>query len=217
MEIKRGADVFTADGRKVGDVERIVLNPVTREVTHIVVDKGLMFAEDQVIPFDWIESAEGDRVTLSVSLSEEDIETLPVYEDLSFIPLTPGSAPEDAISPTPVAWYPSLGMPWWDYPGMRGFYSRPAFVVEEEDNIPEGTVALREGARIISADGEHVGNLERVLTGVEATATHLVISQGVLFKHRKLVPLAWVQTVEEDRVVLAVNAEVLDRVENYED
>ncbi|HLV44202.1 MAG TPA: DUF2171 domain-containing protein [Aggregatilineales bacterium] len=217
MEIKRGADVFTADGRKVGDVERIVLNPVTREVTHIVVDKGLMFAEDQVIPFDWIESAEGDRVTLNLNLTEEEMDAVPVYEDLTFIPLTPDSAPEDAISPTPLAWYPSLGMPWWDYPGMRGFYSRPAFVVEEEDNIPEGTVALREGARIISADGEHVGNLERVLTGVEATATHLVISQGVLFKHRKLVPLAWVQTVEEDRVVLAVNAEVLDRVENYED
>lgn len=37
MEFREGTDVVTAGGEKVGEIERVVIDPRTREVTHIVV------------------------------------------------------------------------------------------------------------------------------------------------------------------------------------
>ena len=47
--------------------------------------------------------------------------------------------------------------------------------------------------------------------------THFVISQGVLFKDRKLVPAHWVKSVEEDGVHLVVSAQLLEHLPSYEE
>ena len=60
MQFKRGANVYTADGDRVGDVERVVLDPRSKEVTHIVVDKGFLFDDDRVVPLNLIAGVEDD-------------------------------------------------------------------------------------------------------------------------------------------------------------
>ena len=56
-------------------------------------------------------------------------------------------------------------------------------------NIPEGTIALKEGAKVVTSDDKHVGNVERVFVDASADkATHFLITQGVFFKARKVVP-----------------------------
>ena len=45
MQFKQGATVSTYDGKNVGHVDRVVLNPKTKEVTHIVVRKGLLVSD----------------------------------------------------------------------------------------------------------------------------------------------------------------------------
>ena len=49
-------------------------------------------------------------------------------------------------------------------------YPIPRFV-KTEDVLPEGTIALEEGAKVISRDGKHIGNLEQVIV---ETRDHLV-------------------------------------------
>jgi membrane protein YdbS with pleckstrin-like domain len=44
-----------------------------------------------------------------------------------------------------------------------------------------------------------------------------VISQGILFKDRKLVPAYWVTSVEEEQVRLSVNSRLLERLPSYEE
>ncbi len=44
MQFKRGAEGFTADGRKVGGIDRVVIDPRTREVSHVVIRKGFLLA-----------------------------------------------------------------------------------------------------------------------------------------------------------------------------
>src|SRR6185295_19741970 len=79
------------------------------------------------------------------------------------------------------------------------------FVTQIEQNIPDGTVALKEGAKVITADGKHVGNVERVLADSSVDQiTDLVISTGLINKEMRLIPIKWVMTVDEDTVHLRV-------------
>ncbi|MBN2390589.1 MAG: PRC-barrel domain-containing protein, partial [Anaerolineae bacterium] len=50
MEFIKNAPVFTATHERVGHVDRVVINPQTEEVTHIVIRKGFIFAENKVLP-----------------------------------------------------------------------------------------------------------------------------------------------------------------------
>jgi len=89
------------------------------------------------------------------------------------------------------------------YPGFQ----RPPYVRRTDRNIPEGTIPLEEGARGISKDGEHVGDVERVFTDQdEQRVTHLLISKGLISKSWKLIPSMWINTVSERQVRLSIDA-----------
>ena len=69
----------------------------------------------------------------------------------------------------------------------------------------------------MSADGEHIGDVERLFVDRDShRATHFLISEGLLFKERKLIPAHWVKSVEEDKVQLAVPSRLLERLPAYQ-
>lgn len=217
MQLKKGANVYTADGKKVGDVERVVMDPRSKEVTHIVVDKGFLFGEDKVVPISLVGTVEDDA---GVHLREDagDLDLLPNFIDTEFVPSgveqTVDDYPEDYARP--LYWYPPVGVGWWHGFGWPN-YVTPELTSVKQVNIPDGTVALEEGADVIAADDERVGSVDAVLTEPEADrATHLVVSEGVLFADRKLVPMQWVDLVLENEVHLAVPSTVLEDLPDYE-
>lgn len=90
---------------------------------------------------------------------------------------------------------------------------RGALAVHNEINIPDETVAVAAGAKVISADDKCVGNVEQVLTEAQADrATYFVISEGLLLKTRRLVPATWVSTIMDDEVHLTVSAHAVERL-----
>jgi uncharacterized protein YrrD len=92
----------------------------------------------------------------------------------------------------------------------------PDQVPETETSIPEGRIAISEGASVISADDQHVGDVERVIADSEGnTVTHFVIGKGFLLKEHKLVPAFWVSNMDGDRLRLSVDARVFDRLPDY--
>ena len=56
MEFKEGAVVFSSDDKKVGHIRRVVIDPKTEEVTHLVIEKGFLFVEDRVIPIEEVQA-----------------------------------------------------------------------------------------------------------------------------------------------------------------
>jgi uncharacterized protein YrrD len=219
MKLAQNARVETAGGQTVGHIDRVVLDPRTNEVTHLVVRKGLLFTEDKVVPIDLVARTAEERVVLRDDAG--DLEQLPTFEETHYVPLSeyersnvpPERVPAEGYLP-PLYWYPPYPAVAW---GPGGGMGGPAYVTRVEENIPEGTVALAEGAKVISADGQHVGNVEQVLTDPQADrATHFVVSQGLLFKTRKLVPTAWISDLARDEVRLAVGAQLLDELREYQ-
>jgi uncharacterized protein YrrD len=216
MELKEGTSVFTASGEEVGKINRFVLAPATNEGTHIVVQKGWLLPEDKVVPLRMISSATEERVVLNEDTG--DFEQLPPFEETHYVELTeadtgPGKQPTYRYAPG-YYWYPPAGYIGYPTYGL-GYYGWPP--VETVQNIPGDTIPLKEGSNVISSDDKHVGDVERLFVDPDSKrATHFLISQGLLFKDRKLVPADWVRSVEEDRVNLAVPSRLLERLPAYE-
>jgi uncharacterized protein YrrD len=92
----------------------------------------------------------------------------------------------------------------------------PLYTIRATQNIPDGTVALEEGARVVSADNKHVGNIEQLIVDAQdKRVTHFVISEGLLFKERKLIPVLWISSIGEQQVHLSANARTLEQVPAY--
>ena len=221
MQFKQGTHVYTQNGNDVGEIDRVVLDPQTDEVTHVVVRKGWLFTEDKVVPIDLIDKAVADQIQLRADVT--NLDDLPEFEERYYVP--PNEASDEALSreydPAEVApslyWYPPIGSAWAGY--YNGYYAYPQvpYVVHSEQNIPEGTIGLKEGARVVSSDDENVGNVERIFTNNELNrATHLLIAAGWLFKERRLIPVDWIRTVNEDEIDLAVTASTLEKIPAYQ-
>ena len=75
---------------------------------------------------------------------------------------------------------------------------------------------MKEDTEVITADSEHVGNVERILTDPqEDRATHIVVSEGIFLKERKIVPTRWIKTVLSDRIHLSVDSELVDSLPKF--
>lgn len=203
MQFKKGAEVFSGVGEKIGTLDRVVIDPRTREVSNLVVGKGILFRTDKVIPIALVDLDIEDRIVLKKT-NQDILEDFPDFETVHYVPLDETDNPyQDGIEAS--YWYPPVnpGLAMSNHVG----YSIPEFVLKTEKDIPEGTVALEEGAKVISRDGKHVGNVEQVITESQGNrVTHLVISEGFLLKERKLVPAVWVEKVAEDEIHLSVES-----------
>jgi uncharacterized protein YrrD len=219
IELKEGMSVITPSGEEVGKINRFILDPATNEVTHVVIQKGWLLTEDKVVPFQMISSDE-DHIVLEEEIDSFD--QLPSFEETHFVRATDDDPNQLGPSGGPVYqhtpgyyWYPAH--PGIGYSGLApGYEAWP--VAETKRNIPDNTVPLKEGTDVISSDGEHVGDVERLFLNQDSNrTTHFLISQGLLFKDRKLVPMDWVSSIEEDKVHLAVPARLLQRLPAYQE
>lgn len=213
MQFKEGASVYTPENEKVGDISRVVIDPATKEVTHIVVQKGFLFTEDKVVPMSLVGPATEERVTLR--MDEGEFDDLPNFSETHYLNvdsrIRSGEEVGGRIYPT--YYYPPVGA-WWR--GPLGMYSMPVYIKRTEKNIPEGTVAIEEGADVIGSDGEQLGDIERIFTDPQSDrATHILISEGLIFKDKKLVPTNWISTIQNKKIFLSVDSELVEDLPEY--
>jgi uncharacterized protein YrrD len=224
MELREGAGVYTFDGEQIGDLERVVIDPGSGKVTHLVVRKGFIFSEDKVVPVDLVQKADEERVELSKVQGE--LGELPNFVEIHYVELDQRER-ERARYPEnharPFFWYPPYGttpMGYAGYPAHHYIPYGPSWdkVPQVERNIPEDSIPLKEGAPVYTADREHIGDIERLLVdNMSQRVTHLVISRGLLLKSEKLIPEAWIKHVEEDKVMLGVGSNFVEGLPDFEE
>lgn len=208
MQIRPGASVLTIGENEVGRVERIVIDPRTKEITHLVVGSSLLFNDSRIVPVEMISSAESDRVHLISD--KESLENLPFFEETHFIPQVEG---DETNQVPPMYWYPPVGMTAMGYPG---YFAYP-YPTHTEQNLPEELVALQDGAKVTDISGEDVGEIEKVIAAGESDkVTHFVVGWGMLQRTRKLFPIHWVESVAQNQVRLAVHKREIKRLPEYQ-
>lgn len=224
MEFKQHVGVFTLDNQAIGRLERIVIDPGTAEVTHLIVRRGILTTHDKVIPIDRVEV--GAENGIIVRLTADELEHLPDFEETQYVAAdeerlerTGQSEPtlSGATSSVPAPSAPELyWLPVYPRSPLLPQFVDPGYRVETQLNIPEGTVAVKEGARVISRDGKRAGNIDEVVTtGDGERITHVLISQGLLVKEKKLIPAGWISSLGEDEVHLVVGSRTIAKLPDY--
>lgn len=219
MRLTKGADVFSGDGEKLGTLDRVILDPNTKEVTHLVISKGLLFTTNKIVAFDDVNQNVTDSITLRSP--KRDLKDFQDFEETHYVDQDQTENPTSDEIPVPTSyWYPPVNLAWWRAGGTDNpimYPVQPVYVARKTQNIPEGTVALEEGAKVVSADHKHIGNIkELVISTPDNRVTHMVINEGVLFKERKLVPVTWISEIDEGEVRLSVDSNTLDHLPAYQ-
>jgi len=212
MRLEKGAAVFTATGEKIGTLNRVVIDAQTRDVTDLVIDRGLL-ENEKVIPIGLVDTEQEDRILLRET--NQGVDDLLNYETAHYVPVDKITDPYENIET--YYWYPPTNFQFPTTGILPGGSVLPDYAVHTERGIPEGRIAISEGAQVISADEKHIGNVEQVIADSESNnVTHFVVGKGFLLKEHKLVPAHWASKVAEEKIYLSVDARVFDRLPDYQ-
>jgi sporulation protein YlmC with PRC-barrel domain len=192
-----GAAVTCSDGI-CGKLNRVVVDPAARLLTHLVVEPRDRLQLGRLVPISLVdESAEGIR--LRCSLSEFD--ALEDAEETRFLAEASeqlGYGAEEIF-----AWpYYGLGAGMGGMGGMgtMGVESTPQFVY---DRVPVGEVEVRRGEHVHASDG-NVGRVEGlVIDPTDHRVTHVLLERGHLWGKKEIaIPISAVTGVTPEGVCL---------------
>lgn len=205
LDVQGGTVVECADGTVLGAVDRFVVNPSSRLVTHVVIDRGAFFTEERVVPLEVLDQEPaGQALSLRLDVTPED---LPVLEHHHYVELDPQSRAR--LVPHAARAYT------WSNPVLStsGYPAFPAVppasaAITTDRNVPDDTLTIDEGTSVISADGVEVGTVRGMEVGDDERLKRLMDSGDL--RRRRSIPAHWIEGVAEDVVQLAINAATLD-------
>jgi sporulation protein YlmC with PRC-barrel domain len=208
IQLQKHAHVLASNAQEVGFLERVVVNPEWKVITHIVVRMGPLFnKEDKIVPIELVADTTEDLVLLDVDAAT--VESMPLFEEKQVISEERSvGALASSENKQPV--------PFGESQPVVSLVLDPdeTYAIETVQNIPEGTVAMKVGAKVIASDGEHVGHVERILADPSVDqVTHLLISRGIFSKEVNLIPSKWIFKIGEESVYLNVNKDSIEGME----
>ena len=187
MDLPLSVDVHCSDGR-CGRSTYIVLNPVTEQVTHLVVKERAAPRAERLVPIEWVASTTVDVIVLN-----QPKEKFAGLESLRQTDFTYTDVPHFATDPKLTLVWP---------------YVTPAKRIVDQTikRIPPDELAVRRGARVRATDGR-VGKVEEFLLGpVSGNITHLVLREGNLLGQKTVtIPVSEINRIEEDTVHLKLD------------
>jgi sporulation protein YlmC with PRC-barrel domain len=207
-QFQRDAMVLAADGQQIGSLSRVVVNPETGALTDILVKSGALFnQQERVIPVEYVAETSEDWVILRHSAGL--LNSFPLFEEHRYVDagdFTDDPSSNEHALPT-IYGHADIGLSVIREPQVR------KLATQITHNIPDGAVAMKKGAKVLSAEGVHVGNVERVLADPsEDQVTHLLISSGVFSKEMRLVPIHWVMRMGGENIELRVARTAVDEL-----
>jgi hypothetical protein len=193
MEFTLGARASCSDG-SCGQVARTILDPVTRTVTHLVIETRHHKAAGRLVPVGLVDSA-ADEIMLRCSLA--DFDQLDPAEEVE---LVEGVDYSGGYGPDAVMGYGDVG-------GMgvgasasgmgigMGLGHRTPTVIS--DSVPEGETEVVRHERVHAVDGE-IGHLKGFAVDPAGhRVTHVLLREGHLWGQREVaIPVSAVASMD---------------------
>ena len=195
-----GAEVTCSDG-VCGDLTRVVIDPVARILTHLIVEPKHRQGQGRLVPIDLVDTT-AEEISLRCGAAEFD--ALEHAEETHFLPEEAGEQMGYGAGQT-LAWpYYGLGggMGGMGMGGM-GMANTPLVVVD--DHVPAGEVEVRRGEHVHATDGA-IGRVQGlVIDPADHHVTHVLLQEGHLWgKHEIAIPIGAVTDVTADGVRLSL-------------
>jgi sporulation protein YlmC with PRC-barrel domain len=209
MQFTIGAEVSCTDGI-CGEVTRVVVDPVARAVTHLVVEPKHRQGLGRLVPLSLVDVT-SDGVGLRCTLAE--FARLDSAEETQFIP---GSSGYASYGPGQVlAWpyYGLGGMGTGGGMGLGGIGTNDGNVspTVTYDAVPAGEVEVRRGERVHATDGD-IGRVQGlVIDPGSGHVTHVLLQEGHLWGRKEVaIPITAVAGVEDGVRLRIAKQEVQD-------
>jgi sporulation protein YlmC with PRC-barrel domain len=215
VKIMLGAHVNTRDGKEIGTIEKLILDPDSGDVHAVVVRKGLLFGRDVEIPVDAIVGQEDGAA--QVEYTADQLDELPSFHEGSYTTPPPERSSEYASG----YGYPTASLLWpskWSGPVSGEPYGHDAIgavgdevaVMHREQDL--SNAVIKEGSTVRSRDGQKLGEVHQlVFDPATERPTTLVIRKGFLSKEDVEVPAGLIASVDDDVVYLDVRHDELER------
>jgi sporulation protein YlmC with PRC-barrel domain len=192
-----GSDVSCSDG-PCGSVIRVVVDPVARSVTDLVVEPPERAGLGRLVPID-LADATGTEIRLRCT--QEEFEKLDSAEDTQFVPGTYGYGafgPEQVVS---WPYYSLGGMDGVTADALAGGISQTVTY----DMVPLGEVEVRRGDHVHATDG-NIGKVQGLVIDPRSHhVTHVLLQEGHLWGRKEVaIPISVVSSVEDDGIKLSI-------------
>ena len=191
-EFTIGSEVSSSDG-PCGELRRVVIDPVARALTHLVVEPKHGRAKGHLVPINLVVST-SDGITLACTTAE--FEKLDEAEETQFIS---GGSGQSGYEQDQMLSWPYYGLGGGAGFGMGGVgmmrdVDRP--VVVTNDRVPLGEVEVRRGEHVFATDGE-IGRVRGlVIHPDDHCVTHVLLDEGHLWGQKRVaIPISAVQDV----------------------
>jgi hypothetical protein len=181
-----GVDVNGTDGI-CGELIRVVVDPVARTVTHLVVEPKHRQGLGRLVPLDLVEATTGE-IQLRATVAE--FEQLAEAEETEFLLGTGGYA---GYGPGQVLSWPYYGLGGDMGLGM-GNIAQPIVY----DKVPLGEVAVRRGEHVHATDGD-IGRVQGLVMDAEDHhVTHVLLQEGHFWGRKEVaIPIGAVSGVDD--------------------
>ncbi len=188
-----GADASGTDG-VCGKVTRVVVDPVARAVTHLVVESKHRHDCGRLVPLDLVDATTGE-IRLRCTMAE--FEELDPAEETRLLPSYPDYDPERYRDYDPKR---VLILPYYSM-GIAEAYNRPMTV--SYDAVPLDEVEVRRGEHVHATDGR-IGRVQGLVIDAESRhVTHVLLEEGHVWGRKEVViPIGAIIGVDADGIRL---------------
>jgi sporulation protein YlmC with PRC-barrel domain len=181
MDIPVNAEVHCADG-SCGQSTCIVVGPKAQRVTHLVVKRGFLDADERLVPIDQVVEATSHSIQLRCTCAELD--GMDRFIEHEYV----------MVAPNYYIWSPEIET-----------------IPVEHRRVPRGGLTIERGSRVKATDGD-VGQVDELLVDpLDEHITHLVLREGHLWGQRDVtIPASQIDHIEDDTVFLKLDKHAVE-------
>lgn len=196
-----GSDVQCTDG-SCGKLITLVVNPLTRAVTDLVVEPAHRFGLGRLVPIASVVDAEG---AIALNLTKAQFDALDQAEENRFLN---DDGAEWGVHGQVRVW-PYFALDAGDSSLLQDYGGNSTQLLTFE-NLPAGDVGVHRGDRVQALDGEigHVHGL--IIDPRDSRVTHVLLQEGHLFGRKEVaIPIASVESVD-DGIKVSITKEQIE-------
>jgi sporulation protein YlmC with PRC-barrel domain len=190
-----GSEVACTDG-VCGDLRRVVIDPVAREITHLVVEPRHRRDAGHLVPIDLVASTTKE---IQLRCTKAEFDSLEVAEESQFLS---GGRGQLGYSQDQMHSLPYYGLATRDMGtrvtglGTTGPGRNADAHAVTYDHVPPGEVEVRRGDHVYASD-EPIGRVQGlVINPSDHHVTHILLDEGHLWgKKRVAIPISAVKRV----------------------
>jgi sporulation protein YlmC with PRC-barrel domain len=199
------------EDEEVGKLADLVVDPVAKRVTHLVVKAEHGVGSSHLVPIELVEPTE-QVGGIVLTCSRAELEALPPVEEFTYLRLgeVETKDPDWDVGVSDV-----LALPYYESTGLAGPVEAVGDMGVVYDRVPKGEVELRRSSRVMAANGDYIGDVDGFLVD-DDHITHFVLERGHLWGRREVtVPIGAVASVKSDVVTLSLSKDEIGELPSH--